>query len=107
MYGLFVWLVEALSGVASMPFYMTITTAVVMYWITQALAPNLIMEDIIKIGGTGTLRICVTTLLVVSYNCGQKNVVCAVTDYISFARHHTWVVELTEGDRKVMGLHTE
>lgn len=41
MYGLLIWLVGALS-MAIMPFYMTISTTVVIYWILQALVIYLI-----------------------------------------------------------------
>lgn len=41
-YGFIVWLVGTLSGIASMPFYMTIAAAVVMYWIVQGLVLALI-----------------------------------------------------------------
>ena len=41
-YGFFIWLVSALSGMAAMPFYMTIATTVVIYWIVQALILGLI-----------------------------------------------------------------
>jgi hypothetical protein len=36
IYGILVWLVGALTGVASILFYMTIATTVVVYWIIQA-----------------------------------------------------------------------
>jgi hypothetical protein len=42
IYGILVWLVGAVTGVASMPFYMTIATTVVIYWLIQALVLNLI-----------------------------------------------------------------
>jgi len=38
------------------------------------LVPDLIIENIIKIGRTETLRICVTALLIGSYNRGRKKV---------------------------------
>ncbi|MFH1453866.1 MAG: hypothetical protein ABIH00_07790 [Armatimonadota bacterium] len=41
-YGFFIWMVSALIGVGSMPFYMTIATTVVIYWILQALFVNLV-----------------------------------------------------------------
>ena len=41
-YGFFIWLVSALSGMASLPFFMTIATTVVIYWIAQALVLSLI-----------------------------------------------------------------
>ena len=46
-YGLLVWLVGALAGIASMPFYMTIATTVVVYWTIQALVLNLINGAIV------------------------------------------------------------
>lgn len=46
-YGFFIWLVGALYGMASMPFYMTIATTVVIYWIIQALVLNLIMGALV------------------------------------------------------------
>lgn len=47
IYGVLVWLVGALAGIASMPFYMTIATTVVIYWIIQALVMNVISGAII------------------------------------------------------------
>ncbi|MFH1428118.1 MAG: hypothetical protein ABIH39_00060 [Candidatus Margulisiibacteriota bacterium] len=41
-YGVLVWMVGALSGMASMPFYMSINTTVVVYWIIQALVLTII-----------------------------------------------------------------
>lgn len=41
-YGFIVWLVGALSGLASLPIYMTISITVVVYWIVQALVLGLI-----------------------------------------------------------------
>lgn len=41
-YGLIVWAVGTLSGMATLPLYMTINTAVVVYWILQALVLNVI-----------------------------------------------------------------
>lgn len=41
MYGLLVWAVGSL-GMASMPYYMTIAPAVVLYWILNFLAAHLI-----------------------------------------------------------------
>lgn len=41
-YGAFVWLIGAFAGMISMPFYMTISTTVVIYWTIQALVLNLI-----------------------------------------------------------------
>jgi len=46
-YGIIVWLIGALSGIASMPFYMTIATTVVVYWIIQALVLDLINGAIV------------------------------------------------------------
>ncbi len=46
-YGLIVWAVGALSGMATMPIYMTINTTVVVYWITQALVLNVIRGGIV------------------------------------------------------------
>ncbi|KKP40497.1 MAG: putative membrane protein [Candidatus Peregrinibacteria bacterium GW2011_GWF2_33_10] len=37
IYAILVWLVGALPGIASMPFYMTISTTVIIYWLIQAL----------------------------------------------------------------------
>ena len=42
IYGFLMWLVGALVGLATMPFYMTIATTVVIYWILNALVINLI-----------------------------------------------------------------
>ncbi len=41
-YGIIVWLLASVSGLASMPFFMTIAPAVVIYWIIQALVMKLI-----------------------------------------------------------------
>jgi hypothetical protein len=41
-YGFLVWLVGSLSGMATMPFYMTISTAVIVYWLINALVKYLI-----------------------------------------------------------------
>ena len=49
MFGLFVWLVGALAAVSIMPFYMTIATGVVIYWIIQALIWNLIRGAIVGV----------------------------------------------------------
>ena len=46
-YGFIIWLVSALSGMITMPFYMTIATTVVVYWIILALALNIINGAII------------------------------------------------------------
>lgn len=47
VYGLLVWLVGALSGMATMPFYMTIATTVVIYWIIGALFISVINGAIV------------------------------------------------------------
>ena len=49
IYGILVWLVGALTGIASMPFYMTIATTVVVYWILQALVLGLINGAIVGV----------------------------------------------------------
>lgn len=41
-YGFLIWAVGALVGMATMPFYMNIATAVVIYWIVVALVTNVI-----------------------------------------------------------------
>lgn len=41
-YGFIIWLVCAFSGMIIMPFYMTIAPTVIVYWIMQALALNII-----------------------------------------------------------------
>lgn len=46
-YGFIIWLVSAFSGIISMPFYMTISVVVVVYWIISALILNLINGAII------------------------------------------------------------
>ena len=46
-YGILIWLVGSLAGMFTMPLYMTISTTVVIYWIVQALALNLISGAII------------------------------------------------------------
>ncbi len=48
-YGFIVWLIGALPGIASMAFYMTIATTVVVYWIIQALVLNLINGAIVGV----------------------------------------------------------
>jgi len=48
-YGILVWLLGAVSGIATMPFYMTIATTVVVYWILQALVLNLINGAILGV----------------------------------------------------------
>ncbi len=47
IYGVLMWLVGALSGMSTMPFYMTIATGVVIYWIIQALVLNVISGAIV------------------------------------------------------------
>lgn len=42
VYGFLVWSVGAFTGIAIMPFYMTIATTVVVYWIIQALILNVL-----------------------------------------------------------------
>lgn len=49
IYGILIWLVGALSGMATMPFYMTISMVVVIYWIIQALILNIIRGAIIGV----------------------------------------------------------
>jgi len=46
-YGLIVFLVGAFAGIGSMPFYMTINTIVVIYWLIQALLMNLLNGAIV------------------------------------------------------------
>ena len=46
-YGILIWLAGSLVGMFTMPLYMTISTTVVIYWIVQALALNLINGAII------------------------------------------------------------
>jgi hypothetical protein len=48
-YGILVWLVGALTGIASMAFYMTIATTVVVYWILQALVLSIINGAIVGV----------------------------------------------------------
>jgi len=47
IYGFIVWLVGALSGMATLPFYMTISTTVVVYWIAHAFVMNIIYGAIV------------------------------------------------------------
>jgi hypothetical protein len=49
VYGVLVWLVGALTGMASLPFYMTIATTVVIYWILQQLALGVINGAIVGV----------------------------------------------------------
>lgn len=46
-YGFLVWLVGTVSGIITMPFYMTINSIVVVYWVLQALVLNLINGAIV------------------------------------------------------------
>lgn len=46
-YGFIVWLVGAVSGLAALPFYMTIATTVIVYWIISSLIINLINGAIV------------------------------------------------------------
>lgn len=46
-YGFIIWLVSALSGMISMPLFMTISWTVVIYWIAQALVTNLVIGAIL------------------------------------------------------------
>lgn len=47
VYGLIIWLVGTFSGMLTMPFYMTISWAVIIYWIISALVKYLIFGAII------------------------------------------------------------
>ena len=47
IYGVLVWIVGALSGIATMPFYMTIATTVVIYWIIVNLVLGVINGAIV------------------------------------------------------------
>lgn len=47
IYGVLVWIVGALSGMPTMPFYMTIATTVVIYWIIQQFALGVINGAIV------------------------------------------------------------
>jgi len=47
IYGMIIWAVGALTGISIMPIYMTIATTVVVYWILQALAMNMINGAIV------------------------------------------------------------
>jgi hypothetical protein len=47
LYGFFVWLIAPFVGVVSMPFYMTIATTVVVYWLLNFLVSYLIMGLIV------------------------------------------------------------
>lgn len=48
-YGFAVWLVGAVSGLAALPFYMTVATTVVVYWIISSLVINLINGAIVGV----------------------------------------------------------
>lgn len=48
-YGLIVWLVSGFSGIISMPFYMTVSTTVVIYWVIQLLVVNLINGALVAV----------------------------------------------------------
>lgn len=48
-YGILIWLVSALTGLVGMPFYMSISPVVVIYWIIQALVFNIIFGIILSI----------------------------------------------------------
>lgn len=47
VYGFIIWLVSAFSGMLTMPFYMTISWIVIVYWILNALVANLIFGAIV------------------------------------------------------------
>ena len=47
VYGLIIWSVGALSGMITMPFFMTISWVVIIYWIVQALIMSLINGAIV------------------------------------------------------------
>lgn len=47
IYGVLMWFVGALSGISIMPFYMTIATGVVIYWILQQLVLGVINGAIV------------------------------------------------------------
>lgn len=47
VFGILVWLVGELTGIASMPFFMTIATTVVVYWIIQAFVMGIINGAIV------------------------------------------------------------
>ena len=47
IYGVLLWIVGALSGLAAMPFYMTIATTVVIYWIIGALVLSVVNGAIV------------------------------------------------------------
>ncbi|MBT3323965.1 hypothetical protein HN681_01110 [archaeon] len=47
VYGFLVWLIAPLVGMASMPFYMTISWIVIIYWLIQALVLYIIKGAIV------------------------------------------------------------
>lgn len=47
MYGLLTWAIGALSGIIGMPLFMTISWALAIYWIIQALVVNVVNGAII------------------------------------------------------------
>ena len=47
LHGFILWLVGAVSGMITLPFYMTISWKVVVYWILNALVANLIFGAIV------------------------------------------------------------
>ena len=47
VYGLIIWLVGTFSGMLTMPFYMTISWAVIVYWILNGLVSYLIFGAIV------------------------------------------------------------
>lgn len=49
IYGVLVWIVGALTVMAAMPFFMTIATTVVIYWIIQALVVHVISGAIVGV----------------------------------------------------------
>ncbi|MFH1455878.1 MAG: hypothetical protein ABIF40_02925 [archaeon] len=46
-YGLFLWLAATFAGIASMPFYMTISWTVIIYWLISLFVRVLIMGAIV------------------------------------------------------------
>lgn len=49
MYGFIVWLVGALSGILPLPFFMTIATGVVIYWIAIDLVRYLLLGVVVAV----------------------------------------------------------
>ncbi len=47
VYGLLVWLVAPLTGMITMPFYMTVAWTVIIYWLIQALVLYIIKGAIV------------------------------------------------------------